>query len=303
MSLVSFSGTNLGDLLGTGCCRGARGDGSLGCGAGAGGGSLLANTPARSLQRFGDLADQEFAVGAAGLLANDLGVLRLQLVQFHLGQVRDLLLGVHWVSLSCLGRRGLATSAYWFQFVFLSPRNSSQVSRFRVATHEAPSLLVFEPGLYLDAIIGGDTASACDLFFVAQVGTVTIRVVVESCRALHDRHDADLATAQVRVLGSVVGRDASENLRHCSSPCWGSLQSTNTYGRSFANTSSPIATWNWSNSTPLLHNPHRLCTSRLGLATVESQPLSKSGNRHCPSVDVSARSSRSRVRGRLLGEA
>ncbi|MGA7742994.1 MAG: hypothetical protein WBP56_12130 [Polyangia bacterium] len=44
------------------------------------------------VERLADAADQEGLVGAAGGLAGHLGELRLQLVQLHLVQVRDLLL-------------------------------------------------------------------------------------------------------------------------------------------------------------------------------------------------------------------
>lgn len=142
-------------------------------------------------QRLCDLADEEGLVRAARLLADALGELRLRFVHLHLGQLRDLILRAHVLSSHGWAGEGSFLPAYPFQFALVSPPEAGQVDGPWVAGDEAPPLFAFQPGLYLDAIVGSDAASAGEFVFVAKVRVV----VIWRRRALHHHHDADLAAA------------------------------------------------------------------------------------------------------------
>src|SRR5690606_32740867 len=93
-----------------------------------------------------------------------------------------------------------------------------EVDRARVAGDEAPALLALDPGLDLDAIVGGHAPRACDLVVVAEDAAVAVGVEVGRGGAREHGDDADLVPAQVRVIVAVVGGDGADRLRHARLP-------------------------------------------------------------------------------------
>jgi hypothetical protein len=66
------------------------------------------------------------------------------------------------------------------------PAEASQVDGSWVAADEAPTLLVYQPGLHLNAVAATHAASAAKLILIAQIRVI----LVGSRRPLHHRHDA-----------------------------------------------------------------------------------------------------------------
>lgn len=67
-----------------------------------------------------------------------------------------------------------------------------EVDRARVAGDEAPALLAPEPGLDLDAIVGGHAPRAFDLVVVAEHAAVAVGIEVGRNGAREHGDDADL---------------------------------------------------------------------------------------------------------------
>src|SRR5690606_9717885 len=117
------------------------------------------------------------------------------------------------------GPSGVVSGRVWSGVLREVPE-AREVDRARVARDEAPALLSLEPGLDVNAIVGGHAPRAFDLVVVAEHVALAIRVEVWRGGARQHGDDADLVAAEAWVLVAVVGADGADRLRHARLPAW-----------------------------------------------------------------------------------